>query len=305
MKSPAWFIPFFCFIAMGCAHNPAPSPPWNPEPDHLSPTQPSAPPRQSGDILAQSGSENLQADKYLDYVEEGAAEKAVTTADPLEPFNRAMFQFNDKLYFWVLKPVARQYSKVVPERGRISVRNFFSNLATPIRLVNCLLQADFDSAAIEVSRFTVNTLLGLGGLFDPASSTEMNLVKQEKDLGQTLGVWGVGPGLFLVWPFLGPSTLRDTAGMVGDTFMVNPLHFYSASSWYVAATIKGSQKINDTSLNPHYARDAAARSWRWSCHRATAGARTCGVPFQYVAWCEARGRPEGRPDPRSQQVARA
>lgn len=248
MKSPAWIVPLFCFIAMGCAHNPAPSLPLHPEPDHLSPTQPSAPPRQSGDILAQSGSEDLHAENYLDYVEEGAGEKAVTTADPLEPFNRAMFQFNDKLYFWVLKPVAREYSKVVPERGRISVRNFFSNLASPIRFVNCLLQADFDSAAIEVSRFTVNTLLGLGGLFDPASSTEMNLLKQEKDLGQTLGVWGVGPGLFLVWPLLGPSTLRDTAGMVGDTFMVNPLHFYSPSSWYVAVGIKGSQKINDTSL---------------------------------------------------------
>jgi len=233
---------------MGCAHNPAPSRPLNPGPDHLSPNEPWASPRESGEILAQSGGDDLHADNYRDYVEEGAEEKAVTTADPLEPLNRAVFQFNDKFYFWVLKPVARQYSRVVPERGRISVRNFFSNLASPIRIVNSLLQADFNSAAIEVSRCTVNTLLGLGGLFDPASSTEMNLTKQEKDLGQTLGVWGVGPGLFLVWPFLGPSTLRDTAGMVGDTFMVNPLRFYGLSSWAVAVTIKGSQKVNDTSL---------------------------------------------------------
>jgi len=116
MKSPAWIVPLFCFIATGCAHNPAPSLPLHDEPNHLSPTQLSAPPRQSGNILAQSGSEDLHAENYLDYVEEGGEEKAVTTADPLEPSNRAMFQFNDKLYFWALKPVARQHSKVVPER---------------------------------------------------------------------------------------------------------------------------------------------------------------------------------------------
>jgi phospholipid-binding lipoprotein MlaA len=248
MESPAWIVPLFCFIAVGCAHSPTASLSLHPEPDHSSPAQLSASPTQSGDVLAQSGGADLHAGNSLDYREEEAEEKAVTVPDPLEPFNRAMFQFNDKLYFWVLKPVARQYSKVVPEGGRISVRNFLYNLAAPIRLVNCVLQADFNRAALEVSRFAVNTLIGLGGLFDPASSKEMNLVKQDKDLGQTLGVWGVRPGVFLVWPFLGPSTLRDTVGMVGDLFMVNPLHFYSPSSWYVAAGIKGSQKINDTSL---------------------------------------------------------
>jgi len=172
-------------------------------------------------------------------------QQPITIADPLEPFNRAMFQFNDKLYFWVLKPVGQAYSRVVPEAARISVQNFFSNLTFPIRFVNCVLQANFNGAAIELSRFTVNTLLGIGGLFDPASSQEMKLVKQDADFGQTLGVYGVGQGVFLTWPFFGPSTPRDTLGRAGDWFL-DPVTYLTP--WYAPYGVKTADRVNDVSL---------------------------------------------------------
>ena len=108
-------------------------------------------------------------DASADYVEEAGDQEKARIADPLEPFNRAMYHFNDKLYFWVLKPVAQGYRQVVPEVARIGVNNFFSNIAFPIRFVNCLLQANFNGAARELGRFVLNTLWGIGGLLDPAS----------------------------------------------------------------------------------------------------------------------------------------
>ncbi|MDD5713245.1 MAG: VacJ family lipoprotein, partial [Smithellaceae bacterium] len=128
-------------------------------------------------------------DEGENYVEQGPQEQAATIWDPLEPFNRAMYQFNDKLYFWLLKPVAKGYAAVIPEKGRISARNFFSNLAFPIRFVSCLLQANFSGAATELERFTINTIWGVGGLLDPASGGELNLARQNADLGQTLGIY--------------------------------------------------------------------------------------------------------------------
>src|SRR5512136_950482 len=88
-----------------------------------------------------------------EYKEEPQGEQAPAIADPIEPFNRAMFEFNDKLYFWLLKPVAQGYKVVVPEEARVSVKNFFSNMGFPIRFVSCLLQADVNCAATEVGRF--------------------------------------------------------------------------------------------------------------------------------------------------------
>ncbi|MBW2026494.1 MAG: VacJ family lipoprotein [Deltaproteobacteria bacterium] len=107
--------------------------------------------------------------------------------DPLEPINRIFFVFNDKLYFWFLRPVARGYKKVVPERARVGVRNFFSNLLTPIRLVNCLLQGKFKAAGTETLRFIINSTVGFLGLEDVAKK-EGHLSRQDEDLGQSLGV---------------------------------------------------------------------------------------------------------------------
>jgi phospholipid-binding lipoprotein MlaA len=167
-----------------------------------------------------------------------------TIADPLEPFNRAMFNFNDKLYFYVLKPVASGYKAVVPEPARLGVKNFFSNVTTPVRLVNCLLQGNFLGGAVEISRFMVNTILGIGGLFDIGRA--LKLPKQDEDLGQTFGVWGLGPGFYLTLPFFGPSSLRDGTGRLGDAFL-DPLSFISIGIW-PAVGIRTFEQINKTSL---------------------------------------------------------
>lgn len=160
----------------------------------------------------------------LDYLEDEMEDEI---PDPLEPFNRAMFTVNDKLYFWVLKPVAKGYSTVIPEPIRLSVRNFFNNVATPIRLVNSLLQFKMKSASNELVRFGINSTVGILGLYDVAKD-EMGINMQDEDFGQTLGVWGAGPVFYIYWPVLGPSNFRDSLGFVGDYFLdpvnyVNPM----------------------------------------------------------------------------------
>lgn len=166
-------------------------------------------------------------------------------ADPLEPLNRAFFIFNDKLYFWLLKPVATGYERVVPELLRVSVRNFFSNLSMPIRAVNCLLQGKIKGFGNELVRFMVNTSAGMCGLVDAAKSG-LNLPSQEEDLGQTLGFAGIGPGIFINWPILGPSSLRDTVGLIGDGFL-DPANYLVPRIRYNAA-VRGYERVNGTSL---------------------------------------------------------
>jgi phospholipid-binding lipoprotein MlaA len=142
--------------------------------------------------------------------------------DPIEPFNRGMFWVNDKLYFYLFKPIARGY-RVVPEPARQSVANFFSNLGTPVRFVSSVLQLKFADAGTELGRLVVNSTVGIGGLFDPAKK-HLGWRKKDEDLGQTFGNYGVGNGFYIVWPLLGPSSARDTVGMAGD-FFLDPLHY--------------------------------------------------------------------------------
>jgi phospholipid-binding lipoprotein MlaA len=164
-------------------------------------------------------------------------------ADPLEPVNRAFFQFNDKLYFWILKPVATGYKAVLPEDARIGVRNFFSNLTTPVRVANCLLQVNFKCAGTETARFLLNTGLGMGGFLDPGK--DAHLEKQDKDFGQTLGIWGIGPGIYLDWPIFGPSSVRDTVGFIGDLFLDPRTYIFNQPIFYV---VRPYELVNDTSL---------------------------------------------------------
>lgn len=140
-----------------------------------------------------------------------------TLADPLEPVNRGLFWVNDKLYSYLFKPVARAL-RVVPEPVRTSLGNAFSNLGTPVRFANSLLQFKFADAGTELGRFMINSTLGIGGLFDPAKEWG-ELQRKDEDLGQTFGHYGVGQGFYLVLPVLGPTTLRDGVGRVGDTFL--------------------------------------------------------------------------------------
>ena len=166
-------------------------------------------------------------------------------ADPLEPVNRFMFGVNDVVYFWVLKPVMQVYVDAVPKPARTGIRNFFHNLATPARLVNCILQGKNAEADTELHRFAINTVVGVLGFGDPARD-RWGLKPAEEDLGQTLAVYGLGDGFYLVWPLLGPSTLRDSVGMVGDAFL-DPVRYVEPEA--VSIGISATSTVNSMSFH--------------------------------------------------------
>jgi phospholipid-binding lipoprotein MlaA len=168
----------------------------------------------------------------------------VLVADPIEPVNRAFFVFNDRFYFWLLKPVARGYAFVVPEFARVGIRNALTNVAMPVRLVNSVLQGKMKGAGRELARFTINSTIGMGGLFDTAKD-DWEIPASDEDTGQTLGVCGLGHGAYLVLPFLGPSSLRDAVGLGGDG-LLNPLNVLV--DFETAVAIRAGKAVNDTSL---------------------------------------------------------
>lgn len=136
--------------------------------------------------------------------------------DPWERMNRSTHAFNDALDRTVAKPVAKAYVKVMPRFVRTGVSNVFNNLDTVGTVINDVLQGKMRQAGRDSARFLLNSTFGLGGLFDPASAAGLEL--NDEDLGQTLGKWGVGPGPYLVLPFLGPSTTRDTITRLADQY---------------------------------------------------------------------------------------
>ncbi len=135
-------------------------------------------------------------------------------ADPLEPFNRAMFNFNDGVDRALVKPVATAYRDVTPAPIRTAVNSFFGNISDVWSMVNNVLQAKPVEATESLFRVTTNTLWGLGGIFDVAS--DLGIPKHSEDFGQTLGYWGVASGPYVVLPLLGPSTVRDSVGSLVD-----------------------------------------------------------------------------------------
>ncbi|QWD32029.1 VacJ family lipoprotein [Polynucleobacter paneuropaeus] len=134
--------------------------------------------------------------------------------DPWEPFNRSVFEFNEGLDKYVLKPVVSGYRFVLPEFIREGIYNFFSNYNDIYTALNNLLQGKPDYAFNDLMRVVVNTTIGLGGLIDLA--TPGGLEKHKEDFGQTFGVWGIPSGPYVVLPFFGPSSVRDTFGTVAD-----------------------------------------------------------------------------------------
>ena len=201
--------------------------------------------QQATDAQVQPKTQSTNDTENFNYDDDTFKEERIEIADPIEPFNRAMYHFNDKLYFWALKPVAQGYKIVVPEPARISVKNFFFNLGFPVRFLSCLLQADFSGAASEFGRFGINTIWGIGGLLDPSSAKQLDLQKQETDLGQTLGVYGVGHGFYIVWPILGPSSPRDSVDIAGDYFLYPVSYVYP---WYAGIGLRSYEIVNSTSL---------------------------------------------------------
>ncbi|MBP7721071.1 MAG: VacJ family lipoprotein [Alphaproteobacteria bacterium] len=155
--------------------------------------------------------------------------------DPFESSNRTIFAFNKAVDKAVIHPVVKGYRFIVPEPGRKGLRNFLRNLKSPVTLANEVLQGDVDGAGKVVLRAVVNTLVGVGGVFDVAGSEGYEY--EQEDFGQTLGAWGVGHGPYLVLPILGPSSARDYAGYIVDSF-ADPLRWYlfniDEEGWYYA-----------------------------------------------------------------------
>ncbi|PLX79948.1 MAG: hypothetical protein C0616_09875 [Desulfuromonas sp.] len=175
-------------------------------------------------------------------------ESSAEISDPIEPVNRAMFWFNDKLYFYLFKPVAKVW-RIFPEPMRNATGRVFDNLGAPVRALNSALQFNLSGTGREVGRFTINTTIGLLGLFDPAKSW-FELEPQKEDFGQTLGKYGAGPGFYLVLPVFGPSNLRDSVGLVGDYFVdpiSSPYYFKLKSVEQIA--LKSTDKVNFLSLD--------------------------------------------------------
>ena len=192
---------------------------------------------------------NDDYDEYDDEYEDDYEEEDPGShiADPLEPFNRVMFTFNDKLYFWVLKPTASVYASIFPQQFRHGIHNVFYNLAFPIRFVSSVLQFKFGKAATEIGCFAVNTTLGIGGLVKVSDHIKPLQDVSPEDLGQTLAHYGVGDGFYIVWPVFGPSTLRDSTGKVGEYFL-DPINYID--DWEIVWALKAGKTINYTSLHP-------------------------------------------------------
>ena len=169
--------------------------------------------------------------------------------DPLQPYNRAIFTFNDKAYHYFIKPIYTGYNSMIPEKARVSVRNFFTNVKMPVRFFNCIFQGNMRDAGTELARFVINSTVGVAGFFDPAKS-KFHLEKHERDFGQTLAKHKMHSGVYIVWPFLGPSTVRDTVGLAGDAAL-NPLSWIS---YFFLTPIEGFgnyayDTVNDISID--------------------------------------------------------
>jgi phospholipid-binding lipoprotein MlaA len=142
--------------------------------------------------------------------------------DPWEPLNTKIFEFNRQVDRWALKPVAQGYNAILPDPVQIGISNFFHNLRFAPRFINNLAQGKVRGAGTEVGRFLLNSTVGIGGFIDVAKY--LNLTTPEEDTGQTLGYYGVGPGPYLIVPFLPPFTLRDFIGYFGD-IALNPINW--------------------------------------------------------------------------------
>ncbi|KZX78832.1 hypothetical protein A3715_01515 [Oleiphilus sp. HI0009] len=151
-----------------------------------------------------------------------AEELSETEVDPYEGFNRTMFAFNQEIDRYVLKPVAQGYNYVMPKFMNIGITNFFNNLDDVETFANSILQGKLHNAVVSLNRVIWNTTFGLAGFIDVA--TYFGLQNQEEDFGQTLAFYGYENSSYIVWPFLGPSTFRDTLGRAADTYS-DPLYY--------------------------------------------------------------------------------
>lgn len=183
------------------------------------------------------GADELYGDEYVKISDQ-------SVPDPLFWFNYAMFSFNDKLYFWLLKPVGQGYKFIIPSPLRSGLKNFFHNVLFPLRFVNNILQIKGKQAVSEVQSFVINTVGGGLGFATPAQYL-FGIQTYNEDLGQTFGRYSAKEGFYLVLPLIGPSTLRDTVGRVGDFFLSPTSYIESAD---LAAGVNALTQINGLSF---------------------------------------------------------
>ena len=194
----------------------------------------------------------LEADELDDY----ASAPVQAIADPLEGWNRFWFGFNDVFYTYFFRPLYRTYAFVTPQELRTGLKNVLVNALFPVRFVNAILQGKFFVAGVECGRFIVNSTLGLGGLINVTKDkkTIVPVDPDGQDFGQTLGVWGVGQGIYVVWPIIGPSSARDTVGRAVD-WLMDPLLFIPGTATVntVSAGVWGGLRFNavDDSLETY------------------------------------------------------
>ncbi|MEN6466721.1 MAG: VacJ family lipoprotein, partial [Syntrophaceae bacterium] len=208
-----------------------------------------------GDVTADEAGDTRASgakpsDEYGDVTaaESGPAESSRQIADPIRPFNVAMYHFNDKLYFYAWKPVSTGYKYVLPEEVRGLVSSFYENLKAPGRIINNLLQGKPAEAGVEFASFLINSTVGVGGLRNCAQEC-FGLRGRYADFGQTLGKYGVGFGFYLVLPFLGPSSVRDGIGFAVDWTM-RPQTYLSPDFFsYESVGLFVHEKINSTSFH--------------------------------------------------------
>jgi len=181
-------------------------------------------------------------DDFFAFEEEEFFEDEI--ADPFEPINRMIFAFNDKFFRIFLSPVVKTY-RIVPESIRVAISNFYTNLTSPVSAANALIQLDVPNAGSEISRFGLNSTLGVLGFFDPA--TRWGFEEDREDFGQTLGHYGVGHGFYIVLPLLSFSSLRDASGRLGNAYLnpINQIWDPELDDWIVYQGLDG---INDLSF---------------------------------------------------------
>ena len=183
-----------------------------------------------------------EADDYEDEYEDDA--KKVTVADPIEPFNQEMYQFNDFLLLYVLEPAAKVEKAVIPWEFRTIFRNMLRNIRFPVRFVSCLLQGKWEKGGDEFASFFLNTTVGFLGMAD-VSANYPGLHHSPEDMGQTFAVWGWEESSYLTLPFFGPSTVRDALGKLPDA-VIDPMFWYSNLT--LSLSVRGGEAVNDTSF---------------------------------------------------------
>jgi phospholipid-binding lipoprotein MlaA len=246
-----WFLTVGLALSVGCSHSKQSGDKPVSSAENQQRTTPMIAPTANGPLVADKATTSTQSaaaqesaallkDVAGDY--DNAEELAL--ADPLYYWNWCWFKFNDKFYFVLLKPVSTGWGYLVyPHCARQGVHNFIENIGFPGRFLNCGLQGRFKGSGVEILRFLTNTTIGVAGFWD-AGDDLFDMKPHEADFDQTLGKWHVGQGIYLVWPLLGPSSLRGSVGTVADSELN---YFYNL--WYVTAL----RTVNDTSLelNPY------------------------------------------------------